>query len=77
MPRRETHLLTMTFPPPCFLLKSSTWGRNECLGDDESTVSHQSKQHVYAFITPKDIFPLSWSSPCAPSPIPPAPCDYS
>ncbi|GBM53457.1 hypothetical protein AVEN_238318-1 [Araneus ventricosus] len=33
----------------------------------------RTKQHVFAFITPKDIFPL-FLGLCAPSPIPQAPC---
>ncbi|GBM93137.1 hypothetical protein AVEN_27378-1 [Araneus ventricosus] len=51
----------MTFPPHASLLESGTWGRNECHRDDESTVSHpyiRTEQHVFVFITPKDIFSL-------------------
>ncbi|GBL89866.1 hypothetical protein AVEN_179634-1 [Araneus ventricosus] len=40
------------------MLQSGTWGRKECLGTTNPLYPIRTKQHVLAFITPKDIFPL-------------------
>ncbi|GBM00892.1 hypothetical protein AVEN_151356-1 [Araneus ventricosus] len=64
--------------PHASLLESSTWGRNECLRDNESTLSHPYQTTCICFHHSKGHLPtLSWSSPCAPSLIPPAPCGSS
>ncbi|GBN50378.1 hypothetical protein AVEN_158498-1 [Araneus ventricosus] len=47
------------------------------LGTTNPLYPIRTKQHVFVFISKQHLLTFSWSSPCAPSPIPHAPCESS
>ncbi|GBN32636.1 hypothetical protein AVEN_130731-1 [Araneus ventricosus] len=59
MPRRETRPQTMTFPPPMLHCWNLVLGvETSALGTTNPLYAIRTKEHIFAFITSKDVFPL-------------------